>query len=73
MSHVDERKFDNEDVRLLSNLAVVAGSALTIVDALDSGIESDQRHSEFIAMLGHELRNSMAPIDSAIGAAKRRC
>jgi signal transduction histidine kinase/CheY-like chemotaxis protein len=73
MSHVDERKFDSEDVRLLSNLAVFAGAALTIVDARDSGIESDRRHSEFIAMLGHELRNPMAPIDSAIGAAKRLC
>jgi len=73
MSHSDERQFDREDVRLLSNLAVFAGTALTIVDARDSGVESDRRHSEFIAMLGHELRNPMAPIDSAIGAAKRLC
>jgi signal transduction histidine kinase/CheY-like chemotaxis protein len=73
MSHVDERRFDREDVRLLSNLAVFAGAALTVVDERESGIESDQRHSEFIAMLGHELRNPMAPIDSAIGAAKRLC
>jgi signal transduction histidine kinase/CheY-like chemotaxis protein len=73
MSHVHERRFDREDVRLLSNLAMFAGAALTIVDERDSGIESDRRHSEFIAMLGHELRNPMAPIDSAIGAAKRLC
>lgn len=73
MSHVDDRRFDREDVRLLSNLAGFAGTALTIIDARDSGIENDQRHSEFIAMLGHELRNTMAPIDSAIGAAKRLC
>ncbi|WOD17033.1 hybrid sensor histidine kinase/response regulator [Paraburkholderia kirstenboschensis] len=73
VSHSDERQFDREDVRLLSNLAVFAGTALTIVDARDSGIEGDRRHSEFIAMLGHELRNPMAPIDSAIGAAKRLC
>ncbi|WP_241495926.1 hybrid sensor histidine kinase/response regulator [Paraburkholderia monticola] len=44
-----------------------------VVDARDSGIASDQRHNEFIAMLGHELRNPMAPIDSAIGAAVRLC
>ncbi|WP_408346600.1 hybrid sensor histidine kinase/response regulator [Paraburkholderia sp. RL17-337-BIB-A] len=73
MSHVHERRFDREDVRLLSTLAVFAGAALTLVDERDSGIESDRRHSEFIAMLGHELRNPMAPIDSAIGAAKRLC
>ncbi|MFL9914715.1 hybrid sensor histidine kinase/response regulator [Paraburkholderia fungorum] len=73
MSHVHERRFDREDVRLLSTLAVFAGAALTLVEERDSGIESDRRHSEFIAMLGHELRNPMAPIDSAIGAAKRLC
>lgn len=73
MSHDAERTFDREDVRLLSNLAVFAGTALTIIDARDIGIEDDQRHSEFIAMLGHELRNPMAPVDSAIGAATRLC
>jgi signal transduction histidine kinase/ActR/RegA family two-component response regulator len=73
MSHTAERRFDREDVRILSNLAIFAGAALTIVDARDSGIASDQRHNEFIAMLGHELRNPIAPIDSAIGAATRLC
>lgn len=73
MSHTPERQFDSEDIRLLSNLAVFAGTALTVVDARDSGIASDQRHNEFIAMLGHELRNPIAPIDSAIGAAMRLC
>ncbi|MFL9912974.1 ATP-binding protein [Paraburkholderia sp. RL17-337-BIB-A] len=68
MSHTPERHFDLEDVRLLTNLAVSAGAALTIVDARDTGEESERRHSEFIAMLGHELRNTMAPIDSAVGA-----
>ena len=73
MSHTAERRFDSEDIRLLSNLAVFAGTALTLVDTRDSGIASDQRHNEFIAMLGHELRNPIAPIDSAIGAAVRLC
>jgi signal transduction histidine kinase/ActR/RegA family two-component response regulator len=73
MSHTKDYRFDPEDVRLLSNLAVFAGSALTIVNARDSGEESDRRHNEFIAMLSHELRNPMAPIDGAISAAKRLC
>lgn len=73
MSHDQQRRFDREDVRLLSNLAVFAGAALTLVNERDNGIASDQRHGEFIAMLGHELRNPMAPIDSAIGAAKKLC
>lgn len=70
MSHDTDRQFDLEDVRLLSNLAVFAGTALTLMNTRDLGEESDQRHNEFIAMLGHELRNPMAPIDSAITAAK---
>jgi signal transduction histidine kinase/CheY-like chemotaxis protein len=73
MSHDPKRQFDREDVRLLSNLAVFAGAALSVVNERDNGIANDQRHAEFIAMLGHELRNPMAPIDSAVGAAKRLC
>lgn len=73
MSHDPKRQFDQEDVRLLSNLAMFAGAALTVVNERDNGIANDQRHGEFIAMLGHELRNPMAPIDSAIGAAKKLC
>jgi signal transduction histidine kinase/CheY-like chemotaxis protein len=73
MSHTEDCRFDLEDVRLLSNLAVFAGSGLTIVNARDSGEESDRRHNEFIAMLSHELRNPMTPIDGAISAAKRLC
>jgi Signal transduction histidine kinase len=73
MSHSKACRFDLEDVRLLSNLAIFAGSGLTIVNARDSGEESDRRHNEFIAMLSHELRNPMTPIDGAISAAKRLC
>ncbi|MGF6410065.1 sensor histidine kinase [Paraburkholderia sp. MM5482-R1] len=73
MSHIPERQFDFEDVRLLSNLSVSAGAALTVMDARDTGADNDRRHGEFIAMLGHELRNPIAPIDSAIGAAKKLC
>ncbi|WP_144159456.1 ATP-binding protein, partial [Paraburkholderia sp. BCC1885] len=73
MSHTSTRLFDLEDVRLLSDLAISAGAALTTVDARDTGEESERRHSEFIAMLGHELRNPMAPIDSAVGAAMKLC
>jgi signal transduction histidine kinase/ActR/RegA family two-component response regulator len=73
MSHHDDCRFDLEDIRLLSNLAVFAGSSLTIVNARDSSADNERRQNEFIAMLGHELRNPMAPIDSAVGAALRLC
>jgi signal transduction histidine kinase/CheY-like chemotaxis protein len=73
ISHTAGRQFDLEDVRLLSNLAVFAGAALKTVGERDDGTANDRRHNEFIAMLGHELRNPMAPIDGAIGAAKLLC
>jgi signal transduction histidine kinase/CheY-like chemotaxis protein len=73
MSHTPDHEFDLEDVRLLSNLAVFAGAALKTVGERDDGTANDRRHNEFIAMLGHELRNPMAPIDGAIAAAKLLC
>lgn len=73
MAHADDRRFDMEDIRVLSNLAAFGGSALTIVNAMDASEQSDRRNSEFIAMLGHELRNPMTPIDGAVSVARRLC
>jgi signal transduction histidine kinase/CheY-like chemotaxis protein len=83
----DEHQFDREDVRLLDNLAVLAGAALTLLDAQQAAEaeaaaaqharraleDAAHRRDEFIAMLGHELRNPMAPIDSSIAALKLLC
>jgi len=62
MSHSKDCRFEREDVRLLMNLAVVAGAALTVVDARDlyeqqrrrhDDLHEQQRrrHDEFIALL----------------------
>ncbi|WP_109476490.1 ATP-binding protein [Paraburkholderia sp. C35] len=83
----DNHRFDSEDVRLLGNLAVLAGAALTLLDAQQAAEaetavaeqaqraleDAAHRRDEFIAMLGHELRNPMAPIDSSIAALKLLC
>jgi signal transduction histidine kinase/ActR/RegA family two-component response regulator len=83
----DAHRFDREDVRLLGNLAVLAGAALTLLDAQQAAEaeaaaaqqarraleDAAHRRDEFIAMLGHELRNPMAPIDSSIAALKLLC
>jgi signal transduction histidine kinase len=71
MSHDPACRFDSEDARVLSDLATVAGAAVTMVNVRDDGADNDRRHNEFIAMLAHELRNPMAPIDGAITAARR--
>ncbi|MBN3764182.1 hybrid sensor histidine kinase/response regulator [Burkholderia sp. Ac-20365] len=83
----DAHRFDSEDVRLLGNLAVLAGAALTLLDAQQAAEaeaaaaqqarraleDAAHRRDEFIAMLGHELRNPMAPIDSSIAALRLLC
>jgi signal transduction histidine kinase/ActR/RegA family two-component response regulator len=85
MSHSDRKQFDREDCRLLNSLAGFASAALTLrrsrrqaEDEADrthrarQALEqSDARREEFISMLGHELRNPMSPIESAIAIAKR--
>ncbi len=79
--------FDPEDARLLTDIATLAGAALTHLNArrvaTDDAAEAqatraqleeaETRREEFIAMLGHELRNPMSPIESAIGASKHLC
>ncbi|MGA7813415.1 ATP-binding protein [Caballeronia sp.] len=87
MSHRGDRQFDLEDVRVLTSLANFAGAALTVIRARKEAAEqaanavtarealeqSEANRENFIAMLGHELRNPMSPIDSAIAAAKLAC
>ncbi|CAG4916763.1 ATP-binding protein [Paraburkholderia gardini] len=87
ISHDPGRTFDPEDARLLTDVATLAGAALTHLNArrvaADEAAEAqaaraqleeaEMRREEFIAMLGHELRNPMSPIESAIGASKHLC
>jgi signal transduction histidine kinase/CheY-like chemotaxis protein len=80
MSHNEDKKFDQEDCRVLTSLAAFASAALTLrrsrrqseaeaaltLQARDDLEKSNVRREEFISMLGHELRNPMTPIESAI-------
>jgi signal transduction histidine kinase/CheY-like chemotaxis protein len=87
ISHDQAQTFDPEDARLLTHIATLAGAALTHLNARRLATEeaavaqaaraqleeSEMRREEFIAMLGHELRNPMSPIESAIGVSKHLC
>jgi GAF domain-containing protein len=73
MSHSDDCRFQSEDVRLLSSLSAVAGSALMVMNARDQNANDSRQRDEFIAMLGHELLGPMGPIDNAVTAAKGYC
>jgi signal transduction histidine kinase len=61
-------RFCREDVRVLSEFASVAGSALELVEARDHSRMETQRYSEVIAVLAHEFRNPLAPLENAFQA-----
>ncbi|MCG6941670.1 MAG: PAS domain S-box protein [Thiohalocapsa sp.] len=58
--------FTAEDEALLRQLATVASLALQHVAARVSLEESHRRKNHFLAMLGHELRNPLAPIRNSL-------
>jgi GAF domain-containing protein len=85
MSHEEERHFDAEDRRILTSLANFTCVALTMTrakadaEAREAEAEAtrnalalaEARKDDFITTLSHELRNPIAPIDSALTAARR--
>lgn len=58
--------FTSEDETLLRQLATVASLALQHVEARLSLETADRRKDAFLAMLGHELRNPLAPIRNSL-------
>jgi signal transduction histidine kinase/ActR/RegA family two-component response regulator len=66
MVNDDARKFDNEDARILGSLAKFASASYQVWSSFKSIQEANYRKDEFLAMLGHELRNPLAPILTAL-------
>ena len=85
MSHNQKHVFDAEDRRILTSLANFTCAALTITRAkADAEVRAaeaestknalalaEARKDDFIALLSHELRNPLGPIDSAVSAARK--
>jgi signal transduction histidine kinase/ActR/RegA family two-component response regulator len=79
-AHSEAKRFSAEHERLVINIAQQAAVALenarlykTVLEQkqqLESAVErtraADRRKDEFLAMLGHELRNPLAPIATAL-------
>jgi signal transduction histidine kinase/ActR/RegA family two-component response regulator len=70
---LEERRFHDDDRELLTAMAGQASLALErarLYDALQTTAQqlatANQRKDEFLAMLGHELRNPLAPIATAL-------
>lgn len=65
VAHNYERKFDSEDERIIRTLARFAAAGWQLWKAYKTEAESSRNKDEFVAMLGHELRNPLAAIVNA--------
>jgi len=59
------RRFDPDDITLIENLASRAATALDNAQLFQTIVDGERRKDEFLAMLGHELRNPLATIANA--------
>jgi signal transduction histidine kinase/ActR/RegA family two-component response regulator len=85
VAHDPALQFDAENARVMASLAEFAGAAyqtLTSLDVLAAEVterkraqsalrDDDRAKDEFIATLGHELRNPLAPIRHALEIVRR--
>lgn len=60
-----KRRFEPDDVALIENLASRAATALDNAQLYQTIRDGERRKDEFLAMLGHELRNPLAAITNA--------
>jgi PAS domain S-box-containing protein len=65
-SAISSRRFEAADLTLAEELAGRAALALDNARLFQESREADRRKDEFLAMLGHELRNPLAPIVTAL-------
>jgi two-component system CheB/CheR fusion protein len=62
VSHTEERQFDREDERVVRTLAQFASAGWQLWSALEAAEAANRHKDQFLAMLGHELRNPLAAI-----------
>ncbi|HEY4563471.1 MAG TPA: ATP-binding protein, partial [Thermoanaerobaculia bacterium] len=60
------RQFEPADLALIENLAGRAATALDNAQLFQTIRDGERRKDEFLAMLGHELRNPLSPISNCL-------
>jgi signal transduction histidine kinase len=60
------RRYGEDDLAVAEDLAHRAGVAFENARLYEAFREADRRKDEFLALLGHELRNPLAPITNAL-------
>jgi signal transduction histidine kinase/DNA-binding response OmpR family regulator len=60
-----KRTFEPDDIALIENIASRAATALDNAQLFQTIRDGERRKDEFLAMLGHELRNPLAAITNA--------
>ncbi len=58
-------RFESDDIALIENIASRAATALDNAQLFQTIRDGERRKDEFLAMLGHELRNPLAAIANA--------
>jgi PAS domain S-box-containing protein len=67
-----DRRFEPSDLEMAEELGRRAALAVDNARLYQEAREADRRKDEFLAMLGHELRNPLAPILTALQLMKLR-
>jgi signal transduction histidine kinase len=65
VAHSDARKFDRGDERVMRTLSEFASAGWQLWKAREQAEQISQRKDEFLAQLGHELRNPLSAIVAA--------
>jgi signal transduction histidine kinase len=68
-----ERAFELSSQELLDANAELAAALEALGRAAEQSAEASRAKDEFLAMLGHELRNPLAPIVTTLDLAKLKC
>jgi PAS domain S-box-containing protein len=72
VSDKEQGEFTGEDEAILVQLALIASVALENARLYQELRDTDRRKDEFLAMLGHELRNPLAPLRNALHLVRLR-